>query len=55
MEYDRYAWDPRWIDDAPLSAALTPEDVRDTAQRSLDPARYVQVTLVPEATAAPED
>jgi zinc protease len=51
MAYDRMGWDVRMIDDAPLSATLTVERVRDAARRYLDRSRYVQVSLVPEAGA----
>jgi len=49
IEYDRLGWDVGRIDDAPLSASLTPVQVRDAARLFLDPRRYVQVSLVPEA------
>jgi zinc protease len=50
MGYDRMGWDVRMIDDEPLSAGLTVERIRDAARRYLDRSRYVQVSLVPEAT-----
>jgi zinc protease len=53
MGYDRMGWDVRMIDDEPLSARLTVERIRDAARRYLDESRYVQVSLVPEATQAP--
>ncbi|MBB4637935.1 M16 family metallopeptidase [Longimicrobium terrae] len=49
MEYDRLGWDVRGIDDAPLSGSLTTAQVRDAARLFLDPRRFVQVSLVPEA------
>ncbi|HEU0013004.1 MAG TPA: insulinase family protein [Longimicrobium sp.] len=52
MDYERYGWDPRTIDDPPLTAALTAEAIRDAARRYLDPGRYVHVTLLPEAAAS---
>lgn len=55
MSYDRMGWDLRMIDDAPLSAGLTAERIRDAARRYLDRSRYVQVTLLPEDGAAAGD
>jgi zinc protease len=52
MAYDRYGWDPRLIDDDPMSQQFTVADLREAARRFLDMERYVQVTLVPEATAS---
>ena len=52
MAYDRYGWDPRLIDDDPMSQQFTVADLREAARRFLDTSRYVQVTLVPETTAS---
>jgi zinc protease len=51
MTYDRLGWDPRQIPAQPLSAALTPAELRDAARRFLNTGNYVQVTLLPEAAA----
>jgi zinc protease len=48
IEYERLGWDVRWIDDAPLSATLTPERIRAAARLYLNPRRYVRVSLLPE-------
>lgn len=48
IDYERLGWDPRWIDDPPLSAGLTPERIRAAARLYLDPRRYVRVSLLPE-------
>jgi len=48
LEYQRLGWDVRTIDDAPLSATLTPERIRAAARLYLNRRRYVRVSLVPE-------
>jgi zinc protease len=48
IQYDRLGWDLRAILAPPLSQDFTPADLRDAAQRFLDPRRYVQVSLYPE-------
>jgi zinc protease len=49
MSYDRSGWDFRGILSFPVWArSLRPELVRAAASRYLDPANYVQVTLLPD-------
>ena len=49
MEYDRQGWDVRLIPESPIGPDLSSARIRDAARLYLDPARHVQVTLVPEA------
>jgi zinc protease len=48
LSYVRHGWSLEQIGSSPLSSTFTPEDVRQAAHRFLDPARYVQVSLIPE-------
>lgn len=49
MTYVRFGWDPSGITAVGGAGPHTePEAVRDAARRYLDPARHVQVSLVPE-------
>jgi zinc protease len=49
MDYDRREWDVRLIPDNPINADLSPERIQAAARLYLDPARHVQVSLMPEA------
>lgn len=51
MTYDRSGWDPRLIPENLVASTVTSQRVRDAARLYLDPARRVQVSLVPESTA----
>jgi zinc protease len=51
MTYDRHGWDTRGIVENLAASSISVERVRDAARRWLDPARRVQVSLVPEAAA----
>ena len=51
MDYDRNGWDARQILDNPIGPDLSSERIRAAARLYLDPARLVQVSLVPEAAA----
>lgn len=53
MSYDRHGWDARGINENLAASRISVERVRDAARLYLDPARRVQVSLVPEAGAAP--
>src|SRR5690606_5807627 len=53
LAHDRYGWDPREIL-SPGGEGLDAERVRRAATRYLDPANYVQVSLLPEADAEGE-
>jgi zinc protease len=53
MDYDRNGWDVRLIPDNPVGADFSSERIRAAARLYLDPARLVQVSLVPEAAAPP--
>ncbi|MBW3570307.1 MAG: insulinase family protein [Gemmatimonadetes bacterium] len=48
MAYDRNGWDPRLINENLVASTITAERIRDAARLYLDPARRVEVTLVPE-------
>ncbi|HEX5872876.1 MAG TPA: hypothetical protein VFY65_20735, partial [Longimicrobium sp.] len=52
MGYDRNGWDPRGITENLAATRISTDRVRDAARLYLDPARRVQVSLVPEAAAA---
>jgi zinc protease len=49
MDYDRQGWDVRLIPENPINADLSPERIQAAARLYLDPARHVQVSLMPEA------
>lgn len=53
MSYDRHGWDARGINENLAASRITVERVRQAARLYLDPARRVQVSLVPETGAAP--
>lgn len=53
MDYDRNGWDVRLIADNPIGADLSSERLRAAARLYLDPARLVQISLVPQAAAPP--
>jgi zinc protease len=53
MDYDRHGWDVRLITENPVGADLSTERIQAAARLYLDPARRVQVSLVPENGAAP--
>jgi len=53
VQYDRLGWDVRALLEPPMSQVFTPADLREAAQRFLDPQRYVQVSLYPERVAGP--
>jgi zinc protease len=53
MEYDRHGWDVRLITENPVGPELSSARIQAAARLYLDPARRVQVSLVPEAGAAP--
>lgn len=53
MSYDRHGWDARGINENLAASRIGVDRVRDAARLYLDPARRVQVSLVPEAAAAP--
>ncbi|WP_420128941.1 M16 family metallopeptidase [Longimicrobium sp.] len=48
MTYDRNGWDPLQITENLAATSITAERVRNAARLYLDPARRVQVSLVPE-------
>lgn len=51
MTYDRNGWDPRQITENLAATSISTERVRNAARLYLDPARRVQVSLVPEGPA----
>jgi zinc protease len=51
MSYDRNGWDPRGINENLAASTVSVERVRAAARLYLDPARRVQVSLVPEGGA----
>lgn len=51
MTYDRNGWDPRQITENLAASTVSVERIRAAARLYLDPARRVQVSLVPEAGA----
>ncbi|HEX5869015.1 MAG TPA: insulinase family protein, partial [Longimicrobium sp.] len=53
MSYDRHGWDARGINENLAASRISVERVREAARLYLDPARRVQVSLMPEAGAAP--
>ena len=53
MSYDRHGWDTRGINENLAASRISVERVREAARLYLDPARRVQVSLVPEPGAAP--
>jgi zinc protease len=53
ITYDRSGWDPRLIPENLAANTVSAERLHATARLYLDPARRVQVSLVPEAAAAP--
>jgi zinc protease len=51
MSYDRHGWDARGINENLAASRISVDRVRDAARLYLDPARRVQVSLVPEGAA----
>ncbi|HEX2207567.1 MAG TPA: insulinase family protein [Longimicrobium sp.] len=52
LTYDRHGWDARGINENLVASTVSAQRIRDAARLYLDPARRVQVSLVPEPGAA---